>query len=110
MGKTQRLVDLLVDSIREGQPLSVVVGASTEHARYLQNRLCQTLHEAGEQYILLKGKSRVIIGEAMIEFVSIHRIDEWRCGHCGFGEFWSDYAEWCYDRYLDKTNAEVFGN
>lgn len=110
MGKTQRLVDELIACIREGQPLSVVIGASTEHARYLQHRLCQTLEEVGEPYTLLKTRSRVVIEEAVVDFVSIHKIDIWRCGHRGYGEFWHDYSEWCYQRYLDQTDKDCTGN
>lgn len=110
MGKTQRLVDELIKCIQDGQPLNVVVGASTEHARYLQHRLCQTLEEVGEPYTLLKARSRVVVDEAVVDFVSIHKIDMFRCGHRGYGEFWHDYSEWCYDRYLDKTNQDCTGN
>lgn len=110
MSNVKYLIGELVKSLQEGQPSSVVIAASTEHARYLQHRLCQALDAEGEPYLLLKARSRVLVGEQMVEFVSIQRIDEWRCGHRGFGEFWHDYASWCYDRYLDKTQVECTGN
>lgn len=110
MGKTKYLIGELVKAIQEGQPFSVVIAASTEHARYLQFKLCQALDAEGELYVLLKGKSRVIVDEQLVDFVGIQRIDEWRCGHRGYGEFWHEYAEWCYQRYLDKREVECTGN
>lgn len=104
MGKTQKLIDQLVECIQNGQPMSLVVGASMEHARYLQHRLCETLDRIGEPYTLLKGKSTVIVDEAVIDFISIHNIEQSRRGRRGYGEFWHDYSEWCYKRYIDQDH------
>lgn len=110
MGKTQLMINELVVCLLQGQPKSVVVCASTEHARYLEHRLCETLDEIEEPYTILKGRSAIVVDEAIIEFTSIHSIDFWRCGRRGYGEFWHHYAEWCYNRYIDQTDKECTGN
>lgn len=110
MGNTQCLIHEVVKLLQMGQPLTVVVGASTEHCRYLQHELCCVLDNEGECYAITRAKSRVMVGESLVDFQSIHNIDIWRCGHRGYGEAWHDYAIWCYERYLDKTDAECTGN
>lgn len=100
IGMTQWLVEKVIECLREGQPSSVVIGASTEHARYLQYRLCSSLDELGEPYTMTHAKSCICVGDQVIEFVSIQNIDRWLKSHMGYGEFWHDYADWCYERYL----------
>ena len=98
MGKTQQLIDKMLEVVLEGQPKCVVVAANFEHLNFLMERIVWSLARRGIGYTLGRQRRTIFIDGSEIEFTSAGEIDFWRCGHQGYGEFWDEYAEYIYDR------------
>jgi hypothetical protein len=89
-GRTQWMLDRVVESVVAGQPYSVIVTHRMWFADDLRRRLVEMLRAVGldpEQ-----NRGRLLADGSVIEFVSRSQIDQWRRGRCGYGEFWDHFA------------------
>ena len=65
-GKTQWMLDHLLDSVTQGQPYSMVMGHSKEYSQHLKNRFLKMLEFAGFEIKVYH--DRIDVEGSMVEF------------------------------------------
>lgn len=91
-GRTQWMIDLLVDAVRDGQPYSIVVGRTQCHVEILKTRVTDGLKKAGMS-IENNKLDRLRVEGSTVDFATIGTIQRKKMGvHAGI----------FYDHYCDE--------
>jgi len=93
VGKTEAMIMELLDSVREGQPRSIVVAHTEAYARCLQTRVASALERQGESIQYQYSPPLICVdGVQTIEFMGVSRATARRTvfSHRGTGWFWDN--------------------
>ena len=87
-GRTQWMIDRLVEAVAEGQPYSRVVGRTMDYAiRILLPRVAIRAEAAGLEVRRCR-QDTLEIGGCRVEFCSDEFVERKRLGTRGYREFW----------------------
>lgn len=92
-GRTQWMIDRLVEAIEDGEPRCYVVARNYEGARLLMLRAVESIHDKGIS-ITPRGDLTLEAKSSIVEFTTTHQLtDNKRRGNRRFIEFWDHLAE-----------------
>lgn len=74
-----------------------------EIADQLMSRVMRRLQEASIEFIAYRQQRRIVVDEAIIDFVSLSQPVEKRTGVRGYGNFWDSSVEW----YRQELREEI---
>lgn len=110
-GRTQRMIDELVEAVVEGQPRSLVVAVTEHNARDISSRVLDALSTRGMVVGVCERGRRLEVEGSTIWFAGRDRvIGRHFAGVCGLGEFWDHAALQRVDSFthqlIDRHFAE----
>lgn len=90
VGRTQWMIDRLLDCIAEGQPKNIVVANNHHSIDWIRRRVIDTLVKRGIQFSHKPNRALDVCGSE-IRFTSVGEVEH-RPVSEAYGQFWDHYA------------------